>query len=182
LQSFLVVLLGLLIVLVATLAGDSQLARAVRGRVRRTPDPSAPSLTTAIRDSATMLRVVGFGAAALVLAAWPDPSDRVYITMFVLVAAYFIGLWIVTSNSSWAESARTRISDVWSSAVEGSPEAARNTTAAGRYAKWLRLGGVIVAILLALVIPNLGLGALAAIVALTFLYLALIDWMATKPA
>jgi hypothetical protein len=178
-QSFGLVLIGIFIVLIATLLGDSELAEAVRGAVRR--KPGAPSLASAIRSSATTLRVVGFGTAALVLAAWPDPSDRVRITTFVLVGLYFVALWIITGGSEWAEAARRRIGDAWS-AVDGTPEAERNASLVGRYAKWLRLAGVVIAVIVAIAIPGLGIGALAAIVALTFLYLALVDWAAAKPA
>jgi hypothetical protein len=138
-------------------------------------------LGDAIRANATVLRVVGFAAAALVLVAWPDPTDRVRVTTFVLVGVYFLALWIITGGSSWAESARGYASSMWNSA-QGSDPSQRNDTVVGRYAKWLRIAGVVVAVLMLVMIPGVGLGAIAAIVAFTFVYLALIDWMATRPA
>jgi hypothetical protein len=180
-QSFVLVIVGLVLALGATLAGDSELARSARNSVRRGSDPSAPPLGDAIRANATVLRVVGFAAAALVLVAWPDPTDRVRVTTFVLVGVYFLALWIITGGSSWAESARGYASSMWNSA-QGSDPSQRNDTVVGRYAKWLRIAGVVVAVLMLVMIPGVGLGAIAAIVAFTFVYLALIDWMATRPA
>jgi hypothetical protein len=177
-QSFILMLIGVAIILIAALLGQSELARAVRGSVRRAPGEPAPDLRLAIRDSATPLRVIGFVAGALVLAAWPQPNGRVYVTTFVLLAAYLAGLWLITSDGEWATRARERMSEAFGRV--GGSGGERNLSFAGRHAGQLRLAGIVGGLIAIILVPDLGIGALAIIVALTLVYLALVDWLATR--
>lgn len=179
LQSFVLVFLGVGIVLIAFMTGNSRLAKAVRGTVR--PQEGAPEsdLRGAIKGSGTPLRVFGLVLAALVLAAWPEPSTRVYVTTFGMLALYLLGLWIITSDSEWAGNAREKSSEAWGR-VGGSDDP-RNATLVGRHVNQFRIAGIVLAVIGLILVPNLGIGAFVAIVAITLVYLALIDWLATRP-
>ena len=178
LQSFVLVFLGVGIVLIAFMIGSSRLARAVRGTVRPQEGAPEPDLRGAIKGSGTPLRVFGLVVAALVLAAWPEPSTRVYVTTFGLLALYLLGLWIITSDSEWAGNAREKTGEAWDR-VGGSDDP-RNATLVGRHVNQFRIAGIVLAVIALIVVPNLGIGAFVAIVAITLVYLALIDWLATR--
>ena len=134
-QSFLLIFLGLAVVLLSVMLGRGAMATAVRGSVRRDPETSAPDWGAAVRSSATPLRALGFVIGALVLAAWPDPTDRVYVTTFILMALYFIGLWLMTGDGEWATSGRQRLAGLWS------PGDDQNDSIVGRHAGPLRIAG-----------------------------------------
>jgi len=180
-QSFFLIVLGAGAVVVATLLGQSDLAKAVRGTVRRQPGEPAPDLAGALRNNAAMLRVLGLISGALILAAWPEPSNRVYITTFALLAFYFVVLWVFTSTGERASSIREQAAQAWGR-VDGVAGDERNITFAGRHVSQLRVAGIALAVVAMIVIPNLGLGAIAGIVAMTFVYLAAVDWLATREA
>jgi len=180
-QSLFLVVLGAGVILVAALLGQSELAVAVRRTVRRPAGEAAPDLAGAVRASATPLRLFGLVLGALVLVAWPEPSDRVYVTTLLLLALYLTGLWIITSTSELAARARGQLAAAWDR-VDGTSESERNATLVGRHAGQLRIAGIVLAIVVAFAIPNFGIGALAGIVAVTVVYLALIDWASAREA
>jgi len=152
------------------------MATALRQSFRRAPGTEAPDWSAAVRSSATPLRALGLVIGALVLAAWPDPTDRVYITTFVLLALYLIGLWLITSDSEWATNGRQRLSSLTAASAD------QNDTLVGRHAGQLRIAGILLAGVAIVFVPNLGLGALAGIVALTLAYLAVVEWLSTRTA
>ena len=177
-QSLVLMLVGAVVMLGVALTGQGELARAVRGA--RGKAAGTPTMLDAVRSNATTFRVVGLITGTLVLIVWPSPSDRVYINTFVLLALYFGALWVATGMGSWAQWCRARISDVFDAAGGGTE--GRNASFFGRNAAILRFGGIALAVVCALALPNVGWGALAGIVAITLAYLALVDWLATKEA
>ena len=176
LQSFLLVVLGVGLVVLAALLGQGEMARAVKGRVRPRAGETAPTFADAIRANATLLRIVGLVAGALTLAAWPEPTNRVRATVLLLLVLWFVALWLVTSTSDWAERARTQIGAVWNRTGD------RNETFFGRNISSLRVAGIVGAVVIAILVPNLGFGSLVAIVALALLYWALVDWLSVRDA
>lgn len=181
LQSLVLMSLGALVMLVAVLIGEGELARALRRAVRLAPEQQGPELATAIANNAISLRVFGFVGGALVLAVWPQPSARVYVTTFVLLGAYFFALWVTTSGSSLALAIREQVSEVSRNFRQARSPAAGESWVV-RNAALLRGAGVAVALLACLAVPNFGIGALAVIVALTLVYMALVDWLASRQA
>lgn len=178
-QSLAVIFVGGLIALGAVLAGDSRLAVAVRGNVRRNDGEAPAGFADEVRQAAPLLHVGGLVVGALVLLAWPEPTNRVYVTTLFLLAAYFAGIWTLTSDSSWAASAREHIDGVWqrlSARSEGVP-GFRGWI--GRQAAAFRIAGVGIAGLLVILWPGLTFASLVAILAMALLYLALIEWLVT---
>lgn len=176
LQSFFLVLLGLLVVVGASLAGQSGLARAVRLRVRNPKNEPVPDMGAELQASATALRVSGLVIGALLLVVWPEPTDRVYITVLGLLAVYFVALWFATSNSGWATNRRAQLAEAWKPAP-GSSEA---NSWMGRNVMWLRLAGVGIGLIVLAILPGFDFGALVGVVALTLVWLAVLDWLVAR--
>ncbi len=179
-QSLLLMLIGAVVLIAGALAGEGDVARAVRQSVRRPAGEPAPDMRAAISDNATSFRVIGFLAAAIALVVWPQPGNRVYVTTFVLLALYLAGLWVVASESAWAAKCREQLAAAWQRAA-AVPAPGGKATFPARYARHLRLAGIAAAVVVAIVIPDAGIGAIAGIVALTLIYLAAIDWLARRP-
>ena len=173
-QSFAIVVVGIIVVIGTLLAGDSRVARGVRQTVRG--GSQSDSLGGAIRDSAPALRIGGYIAGVLVLAVWPEPTTRVYVTTFVLLALYTLGLWVLSGDSTAATSIRKAVASATGSLAGDS--ARSRTRFAGRNAVTLRAAGIIVGLLALILIPNLTIGTVAAIVALTLIYLSVVEWLA----
>jgi hypothetical protein len=169
-QSFAIVVIGMIVVTGTLLAGDSRVARAVRQTV--SGGSQSDSLGGAIRASAPALRIGGYIAGVLVLAVWPEPTTRVYVTTFVLLALYTLGLWVITGDSIPATSIRNAVGS-----VSGGTKRP-NDSFAGRNAAVLRIGGIVVGLVALILIPNLTVGTIAAIVALTLIYLSVVEWLA----
>ena len=180
-QSFIVMLMGLLIAGIAALFGPTVLARAIRSAARRQGAPPDADLRTELQESATALRVGVLAIGALVLLAWPEPSTRVYVTAFALIGAFVAGLWIITSESEWAGSARDRIGSGWQRLNAGPTDEA----AAGWFAAHLgalRVAGLVVTIAAVMLWPEMTLGVFAALVGGSLLYFAFLEWLASRPA
>jgi hypothetical protein len=177
-QSVSLVGFGVILVAVAALLGDSPFAVSARGWVRRSPE--APSLVMLIRQRVTVLRLTGLSVAAIALIAWPDPSTRVVATVLALLALYLLTLWLLASESAWAVSLRAHAAAFWEGATAGARERAQTERSPVmrllvEHASWLRIAGIVVAVLVLVAWPSPGVGVFVAVVALTLLYLALID-------
>ena len=180
-QSFAVVLAGLLIGGLAALFGPTALARAVRGGLRRDSSVMNEGLRTELRQNATALRVGGLAIGALVLLGWPDPSTRVYVTLFAIIAAYLVAIWIATSNSDTATNARDRVASGWTNAFSDRAGESRYGGVRGwifRYGGILRLIGLLIALALLLFWPGLSIAGAAVIIGLALLYFAAVEWVA----
>ena len=55
-----------------------------------------------------------------------------------------------------------------------------STSFVGRHAAYLRGAGIVVALLAVILVPDLSLGTLAAIVAVTLIYFSLVEWLASE--
>ncbi len=170
-QSLALVILGIIVVIGTVLAGNSSVARAIRQAARG--GGQSAGLAGAIRDSAPALRIGGYIAGVLVLAVWPEPTTRVYLTTFVLLALYTFALWVITGDSAPATSIRN-----WAGSLSGGPQRS-NDSFAGRHAGALRATGIAVALVALILIPNLTFGTAAALVALTLIYLSIVEWLAS---
>jgi hypothetical protein len=172
-QSLVLVLIGALIMAIAVLLGDGEMARAAKRQ------PGA-DWTNAFRTNATTLRAIGLIAGAIVLAGWPDPSTRMYVTTFILLALYFAIIWIMTSTGDMATSIRDQASGMLSGAPAGDGQT--NPTFFGRHAGQLRVAGIALAGLILLLLPEISFRAVAIAAVLVFVYLALIEWLAARPS
>jgi len=173
-QSLAIVIFGIIVVIGTLLTGESHVARAIRQTARGGGESAG--LGGAIRDSAPALRIGGYIAGVLVLAVWPEPTTRVYVTTFALLALYTLGLWVLTGDSAAATSIRRMVaSSTGSFAGDGGRS---STSFAGRNAVMLRAVGIVLALLALILIPNLTFGTVAALVALTLIYLSVVEWLA----
>jgi hypothetical protein len=177
-QSLALIIVGLLIILGTFLAGDSRLARSIRHTVSRPSGEPAPDLGSAIKGNATALRIGGYIAGVVVLAVWPEPTTRVYITTFVLLGFYLLALWVLTSDGTAAASLRRTLASSSGSLLGGSPRS--SATFAGRNAAYLRGAGILAALVAVVLLPDLTLSTIAAIVALLLTYLTLIEWLSAE--
>jgi hypothetical protein len=174
-QAFVMMLIGLLIAGVAALFGQTALARAVRSGGR------GPGVQAELREAAPALRIGALAVGALVLIAWPDPSRRVYVTAFFLLAVFLAVLWIITTESEWGTSLRERTERAWSRiTAEGDTQGSHRWFAG--HAGQLRVLGILVTIAAILFWPSLTFAGFAALVAAGLLYLAAVEWLATRPA
>jgi hypothetical protein len=177
-QSLVIIIVGSAIVLGTFLAGESRLARTIRHTVKRPRGEAPPDFRGAVKDNATGLRVAGYIAGVVALAVWPEPTTRVYITIFALLGLYLLALWVMASDSPGAASVRRMLASSTGSLVGG--KARSNTSFVGRNAAYLRGIGIVVAVLAVIFVPDLTLGTLAGIVALTLIYLSLVEWLAAE--
>ena len=165
LQSFLLILLGAVIVAAATFLGRSR-----RASVRLDD-------TDAWRQRLPQLRLAGFGVAAVVLIAWPSPTWRIYAATAALLVAYLALLWAATSDSEAAARAREH-GALWKQRL-GHTEQPKGRGLSGRIASrapQLRIGGIVVALLLLVFWPDLTWRGVVALAVCALLYLAAIDW------
>lgn len=175
-QSFWLVILGVLIVIGTTLAGHSGFARAIRLRVRNPGNEPLPDLAAEAAASSTALRVIGLVVAALLLVVWPEPTSRVYITVFSLMAAYFALLWLLTSEAQWAQKARGQF-NAW---ARPQAQGSESPSWIARNLLWLRVAGVLLGVAALVFIPGLDIGAIVGVIAAVLIYLAAIDWLGSK--
>ena len=181
-QSFIMLGGGLVLASTAVLAGETRFAVAVRRELRRGLKGDPPALLELIRERTTSFRIGGFVVAALALIAWPDPTTRTYVTILLLSSLYFTALAVATSGTGWATSARKQLGDLWAryfraqQPVEPGDRSIRGWIAT--YAGWLRAAGIVVAVALLMAWPSLSFGGFVAAIAIAFLYLAGIDWIA----
>jgi hypothetical protein len=170
-QSLTMIGTGLVIAAVAALFGQSAVAVALRSAARREPD--APSLGSAVRERVTALRIIGFVGAAVALIVWPDPTARIYVTIFALLGAYLLLLFVISSDSSIAVRARDTW-DTWSHAWFGNADDADRGWVSA-HAATLRIAGIAAALALLVAWPDLSLRFFVTVVALAFIYLAGVD-------
>jgi hypothetical protein len=98
-----------------------------------------------------------------------------------VLALYFLGLWLMTSNSDLAASLRSQASHAFGGGAD-SPASTRapNGTFFSRYATHLRIAGIALVVLTLILLPDVGWGALAVGVMVALVYLALVDYLSTR--
>jgi hypothetical protein len=190
-QEVFVILIGIGLVAGGTLAGESELARAVRSTFRRRETgPAEVGLGGWIRERALALRIGGLALGGLFLIGWPDPSTRLIVTVMVVAALYLATLALATSDAVWAVSARSWGGQLWERYFRVPEAPAADRTGRGRSplrwvaarAPWFRTVGVAVGVLLLVAWPSLTFGTVVVVVALELLYLAAIDMVVNRAA
>jgi hypothetical protein len=190
-QEVFVILIGVGLVVGGTLAGESELTRAVRSTFRRRETGLAEiGLGGWIRKRALPLRIGGLALGGLFLIGWPDPSTRLIVTVLVLAALYLAALAVAASDAGWAVATRSWAGQLWERyfRVPEAPAADRPT--GGRSplrwvaarAPWFRAIGIAVGVLLLVAWPSLTFGTVVVVVALELLYLAAIDVLISHAA
>jgi hypothetical protein len=173
-QSAFLLVVGAVILAGLLITGGSKLAVAARRKAQGKEE--AGSLEDALRDTATTLRVTGIAVAVVLLVAWPGASQRTQLTIIGLLVVYLIGVWVAVSDAGLAKRMREPISGFWSSHIA-------KTQGEGWFAPmapWLRVVGIVAAILAMLSIPGLTLAGAIAIVVATLVYLAVVDMAASR--
>jgi len=177
-QQAFIVLIGLGLVLVGSLAGDRRVVGAVRAAVTRREEADAGGL---IRERAGALRLAGLIVSGVVLLVWPDPGLRTVIGVGVLLALYLGAIWLVASESDRARQARERLAE--NLVASRDVPVHRRSGLVGwvaRHAGLLRLIGLLVGAALVLFVWDVTLGGLVLIAAAVLIYLAVIEWAATE--
>jgi hypothetical protein len=178
LQQAFIVLFGLGLVLVGSLAGDRRVVGAVRAAVTRREEADAGGL---IRERAGALRLAGLIVSGVILLVWPDPGLRTVIGVGVLLALYLGAIWLVASESDRAKQARERLAE--NLVTSRDMPVHRRSGFVGwvaRHAGLLRLIGLLVGAALILFVWDVTLGGLVLIAAAVLIYLAVIEWAATE--
>jgi hypothetical protein len=177
LQQAFVVLFGLGVVLVASIAGDRRVIEAARSAATRREEADTGGL---IRERAGALRLAGLIVAGVLLIVWPDPGLRTVIAVGVLLALYLGVIWLIASDSGWATRAREGLAETL-----GSPRDVPAERRAGfmgwvaTHAGLLRFVGLLVGAALVLFVWDVTLGGLVLIAGAVLIYLAVIEWAAT---
>ena len=177
-QQAFVVLIGLGIVLVASVAGDRRVVDTVRAAATRREEADAGGL---IRERAGALRLAGLIVSGVILIVWPEPGLRTVIGVAVLLALYLGVIWLLASDSGWATRAREGLAETLGS--PGDVPAQRRAGVVGwvgTHAGLLRLVGLLVGAALVLFVWGVTLGGLVLIAATVLIYLAMIEWAATE--
>jgi len=182
-QQVIVMLIGVGMVAGGSLAMDTGLPKAIRSAYRGQAD----DLAEWIRERAWALRIAGLGLGGLLLITWPDPSSRMIVTVFVLLALYLAALAIVTSDAAWAVWMRSRGGELWErffrvdEATVASPPGKRTLPGwVAARAAWFRVIGIAIGIIFLAAWPSVTFGLVVVIVALEFLYLAAIDMIVNR--
>ncbi len=182
-QQVIVMLIGVGMVAGGSLAMDTGLPKAIRSTYRGQAD----DLAEWIRERAWALRIAGLGLGGLLLITWPDPSSRMIVTVFVLLALYLAVLAIVTSDAAWAVWMRSRGGELWErffrvdEATVASPPGKRTLPGwVAARASWFRVIGIVLGVALLIVLPSLTFGTFVLVVALELLYLAAIDMIVNR--
>jgi hypothetical protein len=182
-QQSLLVLVGVTVVAGATLAGESSMARAVRSVLRRPDEQPEGEITMGewVRQRTLALRVVGLAVGGLFLVVWPDPSTRLTATVLIFVGLYLALIFIVSSDSRWAEGIRSPIAAAWGRFFRLDdrrlPEASRRSAAhwIALRAAWLRLAALVIGAAYLIVRPDVSLTTILVVLAVEMLFFALID-------
>ena len=166
---------------------DTGLPKAIRSTFRGQDDDKQVNLAGWIRERAWALRIAGLGLGGLLLITWPDPSSRMIVTVFVLLALYLAVLTIVTSDAAWAVWMRSRGGELWDryfrvdEATVASPPGKRTLPGwVAARASWFRVIGIAIGIIFLAAWPSVTFGLVVVIVALEFLYLAAIDMIVNR--
>jgi hypothetical protein len=190
-QEAFVILIGVGLVAGGTLAGESELARAVRSTFRRREiGAEEVGLGDWIGKRALPLRIGGLALVGLFLIGWPDPSTRLTVTVMVLAALYLAALALATSDAGWAVATRSWVGQLWERYFRVPEAAAADRATRGRSplrwaaarAPWFRSLGVAVGVVLLIAWPSLTFGTVVIVVALELLYLAAIDVIVSRAA
>ena len=166
---------------------DTGLPKAIRSTFRGQDDDKQVNLAGWIRERAWALRIAGLGLGGLLLITWPDPSSRMIVTVFVLLALYLAVLTIVTSDAAWAVWMRSQGGELWDryfrvdEATVASPPGKRTLPGwVAARAAWFRVIGIAIGIIFLAAWPSVTFGLVVVIVALEFLYLAAIDMIVNR--
>ncbi len=186
-QQVIVMLIGVGMVAGGSLAMDTGLPKAIRSTFRGQDDDKQVNLAGWIRERAWALRIAGLGLGGLLLITWPDPSSRMIVTVFVLLALYLAVLTIVTSDAAWAVWMRSQGGELWDryfrvdEATVASPPGKRTLPGwVAARAAWFRVIGIAIGIIFLAAWPSVTFGLVVVIVALEFLYLAAIDMIVNR--
>ena len=186
-QQVIVMLIGVGMVAGGSLAMDTGLPKAIRSTFRGQDDDMQVNLAGWIRERAFALRIAGLGLGGLLLITWPDPSSRMIVTVFALLALYLAVLTIVTSDAAWAVWMRSRGGELWEryfrvdeETVAGPPGKRTLPGWVAARAAWFRVIGIVVGAALLIVLPSLTFGTFILVVALELLYLAAIDMIVNR--
>jgi hypothetical protein len=177
-QQAFIVIFGLGLVLVASVAGDRRVVETVRAAATRREEADAGGL---IKERAGALRLAGMIVAGVILIVWPEPGLRTVIGVGVLLALYLGVIWLLASDSDWATRARAGLAETLGS--PGDVPAQRRTGVVGwvgTHAGLLRLVGLLVGAALFLFVWGVTLGGLVLIAAAVLIYLAMIEWAVTE--
>ena len=181
LQSLIVIAGGVAVAAGAAFTGESELAVALRRSVRPRRDRGdAASVTEALRRRAGALRLWGLGITGALLLAWPDPANRVSLTILALLVVYLLIITLATSDAEWAAGTRARIGGFWDRylGVRAAPEAMADGPVRGWIAVragWFRGLGILAAGAALLFWPSLSFGAAIGVIAATLVYLAVLE-------
>jgi hypothetical protein len=177
-QQAFVVLIGLGLVLGASVAGDRRVLETLRAAATRKEEADAGGL---IRERAGALRLVGLIVAGVILIGWPEPGLRTVIGVGVLLALYLGVIWLLASDSGWATRAREGLAETLGSPQDAPAERRTGFVGwVGTHAGLLRLVGVLVGAALVLFVWDVSLGGLVLIAAAVLIYLAVIEWATTE--
>ena len=186
-QQVIVMLIGVGMVAGGSLAMDTGLPKAIRSTFRGQDDDMQVNLAGWIRERAFALRIAGLGLGGLLLITWPDPSSRMIVTVFALLALYLAVLTIVTSDAAWAVWMRSRGGELWEryfrvdeETVAGPPGKRTLPGWVAARASWFRVIGIATGIIFLAAWPSVTFGLVVVIVALEFLYLAAIDMIVNR--
>jgi hypothetical protein len=182
-QQSLLVLVGVTVVAGATLAGESSMARAVRSVLRRPEEQPEDEITMGewVRQRALALRVAGLAVGGLFLVAWPDPSTRLTATVLIFIAVYLALIFIVSSESRWAEAIRSPVAAAWSRFFRLDDrrllEEGRRSPAhwIALRAAWFRLAALVIGAAYLIIRPDVSLTTILVVLAVEMLLFALID-------
>ena len=191
-QELFVILIGVGLVAGGTLAGESELARAVRSVFRR-PEGALDeeiSLGGWVRKRALALRIGGLALGGLFLIGWPDPSTRLTVTVLIVVALYLTLIAIVSSQAAWAGAIRSPAADFWNRyfrvddrAVARGDEGRRSLLGwIATRAPRLRLIGLTIGAVILIVLPDVSLGTVVIVLAMEMLFFAAVDFVAGRAA
>jgi hypothetical protein len=181
-QQVFIILLGVLLAVGGWFFGDSRMAAGIRRRFRREGPVEGEGLQGWAREHVIGLRAAGLVGGALLLVIWPDADTRFAFTVFGLVAAYLLGLTLITSEADWATSARSRLGELSdrhlaeSTGVQGGGFAGFVAT----HASTLRILVIGLAVAFLLLWPTVKLSTVVVIVALVLLLLAGIDTLVNR--
>lgn len=94
--SWVVIIAGLVVALVAAVSNPAWIGRVV-GRLRGSSSTDAPPISAVAREHRTVLLLGAVGLALVVLAVWPTPTLLV-VVVTVIVLAFVLGLIVVLAR------------------------------------------------------------------------------------
>jgi hypothetical protein len=130
-----------------------------------------------VAEHLSLLRGVGLGVTALVLLLWNDPTPRIFVTAVLLLLAYLGVLWGIASETQAARYMRRTTGHFVQpngSAVHG------DANLIARWSGILRVAGILVAAAILVIAPGVTLRLITLVVAGLLLYLAALDYLASR--